>query len=62
MNVQRGFEGALEQLIEEFRNQGLTRAELLGTLEAAKLMYWLLTGEPGDNFSKKEEKAAHERA
>jgi hypothetical protein len=51
MNTQRRFEGCLEQLIDEFRDQGLTRMELIGTLEAAKLMAWLLTGVPGDSFS-----------
>lgn len=55
MNVQRRFEGELEQLIDEFRDQGLTRAELIGTLESVKLMAWLLTGVPGDNFSTKKE-------
>lgn len=45
MSLQRRFQGELEQILDGYRDQGLTRAEALGTLLIVLLMLWLTTGE-----------------
>lgn len=45
MSLQRRFQGEVEQVLDEYRNMGLTRAEALGSLLIVLLMFWLTSGE-----------------
>lgn len=45
MNLARQFQGELEQVLDGYRDQGLTRAEALGALLIVLLTCWLMSGE-----------------
>lgn len=42
-SLARQFQGDLEQMIDDYRNAGLTRAETIGMLEIVKLTTVLIT-------------------
>lgn len=45
MSLARKFQGELEQVLDAYRDKGLTRAEAIGTLVIVLLMFWLTSGE-----------------
>jgi hypothetical protein len=45
-NLARRFQGEIEQVLDGYRDQGLTRTEALGALLAVLLTFFLISGEP----------------